>query len=58
MEDRPVRLQALLPQYREMVQAESGVEWESDGIIMTEDRYCQEMLKPERGGISIATSKV
>eukprot|EP00974_Lingulodinium_polyedra_P097727 9473146-Lingulodinium_polyedra.AAC.1 len=24
---------------------------------MDEDRYCQEMLKPERGGVPYATSK-
>ena len=39
-------------QYREMIRAETSVVHSGDGIMVDENRYCLEMAKPERGGMS------
>ena len=46
-----------LTQYREMVQAESGIVFEDDDIMMTEDRYIIEMAKPENGGLTATAAR-
>ena len=46
-----------LTQYVEMIVAESSVLHESDGVMMSEDRYVLEMAKPEHGGVSAAAAR-
>ena len=41
-----------LTQYVEIIQAETSVVYDADGIMMTEDRYVMEMSKAERGGLT------
>eukprot|EP00969_Alexandrium_andersonii_P136963 6058938-Alexandrium_andersonii.AAC.1 len=44
-------------QYHEELVAESSVLVDDDGVMMTEDRYCIEMAKPEHGGLSATVAK-
>lgn len=51
-------IKGFMAQYREMIVAETSVLYDNDGIMMTEDRFVQEMAKPERGGLTSSAARL